>query len=121
MASSIGRDDALLMFNTWAADNTLVRCELRFADFALSFDARFVVSINDELRLISDDARSELMLRLRSDFIFGYTDTREPPSEKYVRVVTVFYPYDEDPADANMIVFAEIAERETDGESTSLS
>lgn len=99
-----------MILRTWAEDKSLLRCELRFADFAAAFDARVTGATDTELRLMADNRRSELTLRLRDDFTFAYNDMREPPSNKYVRMIVVFYPYIGDPADADIIVLGEMIE-----------
>lgn len=106
----ISREDALTIFRTWAEDRALLRCECRFANFVSVCDSRVRLVDDEELRCIGDDNRTEFVLRLRGDLVFGYVDMRDPPSDRYVRMVVVFTPFDGDPDDADKFVLGEIIE-----------
>lgn len=105
-----GREEALTVFRAWLEDRSLLRCEFRFALLAATFTARMAIVSTSELRLISDDKSSELVLPLREDLEFEYGDMRQHPQhvEEFDKMLIVFFQYLGDPAQADMIVFVEI-------------
>ena len=74
----------------------------KFFNLAFSSFGR-VTAINDsELRLASDDGKSELVVPLDTNLQFGYADSRDaPPEEKqYGDCILIFFtPPDEDEPD----------------------
>ena len=107
----MGRADALAMLTVWRDDRTLIRCELHFRALAAMFWSRVVAVTDAEVRLLDSD-RGELVLPLRADFTFEYGDMRAFPelAEKYLRGFVVLFPFADNPGDADLIVFAELAD-----------
>lgn len=66
-----------------------------------------------EIRVMSDDTRSELVLPIREDFEFGYGDMRHHPqhADEFDKILIVFFPFKDNAHKADIIVFTEIVER----------
>jgi hypothetical protein len=107
-----GRSEALALFNTWLEDRVLLRVELHLFSVASTLNARLFEVSDTRLRFMSDDRWSELDLPLRDDFTFGYTDMRDFPEEgkEFEHLVVIFFPYEDDPDDAERIVITELKE-----------
>jgi hypothetical protein len=89
----IGRSDAMLLFSKWLSDKSLLACEGSFSNFVFSLRA-CMLSVNDEeLRMLSDDTHSELVLRFTPEMEFGFGDSRNAPEseKKYESCVIVFF------------------------------
>jgi hypothetical protein len=89
----IGLPEAVDLFRKWFEDKSVVRCEGSFSMFAFSLDGRIVSVSEDEVRIISEDTGSELILRLSASE-FGYADSRGVTGiegEKYDSCVVLFY------------------------------
>jgi hypothetical protein len=108
----IGRDDAIAMLKTWAADKALLRCETHFGSVASFFRARAREASDTRFWAVADDSEAELVLAIGPDFTFRYTDMRDSPGEEreFERLLMVFCPYEGDPGDADSFVLAEIKE-----------
>ena len=107
---NVGFAEALLVLRAWATDRALVRCELRFRVLAATFDARVLSVTDQELRLLSDDERSQLTLPLRSDFTCAYGDLRTAliGGHTYESNLLLLFPYAGDPTEADAIHLAKI-------------
>lgn len=80
MSVSLGRSEALDLFNKWLSEGTLIRCDFTFAWFAAAFRVRVKAVAEDGLKLLSDDGRTELALALPADVVFRYGDSRADPA-----------------------------------------
>ena len=70
------REEALLVFNKWLAENRLLRCDFSFRAFAASLRGH-LISVSDEtVSLLSADRTSELVLALDSVVRFGYGEPK---------------------------------------------
>jgi hypothetical protein len=112
---SVGRDDALAIFRTWAEDEVLIRCELRFRTLAATFRGRVLEASDSRLHVVSDDTWTEFVLPLREDFEFAYGDLRDFPveGEMFARILIAFFPPVGDPAESDHIAFAEFKDPPT--------
>jgi hypothetical protein len=92
-AVRIGRSEAMLLFSKWLSDKSLLVCEGSFSKFVFSLRAHMLSVNDDELRMLSADTHSELVLRLTAEMEFGFGDFRNAPeSEKqYESCVIVFF------------------------------
>lgn len=108
----LGREEQVTLFRAWLDDAALLRVELRFKVLAATFRARITCAEEAELRFMSDDSNSELVLPVPPDAEFRYLDMRDYPEEakEFVRMVVMFFPYDNDPGAADQLVFAEVIE-----------
>ena len=81
------------MFRVWLLDRALLRCAVTFDRFGASFKVRVRV-VSGEIKLWSDDAFSELVLRMSPDLHFEYADPRDFPEEAKVfsRGLVVLFP-----------------------------
>ena len=70
------RLEALDIFRKWSADKSLVRCEGRFSNFAFSSNGRIFSVTDDEMKIMSDDTLSEVVVAFSSEVHFGYADNR---------------------------------------------
>lgn len=96
------------MFRKWSGEGTLVRCDFSFPAFAASLRGRIRLVTEAGLRLLADDALSELALDLTADVEFGYAEPRGFPEEaaRFGSGLVAFFPGDRD-----FISFTEIIER----------
>jgi hypothetical protein len=112
-ATSVGLSEAVLIWRGWVEDKALIRCELRFLSLAAVLLGRAVEASATRLRLVSAEKGSELVLPIRDDFIFEYTDMRDGPPEhiaKYNGLMVVYFPFENDPDEADWIVLCEMKE-----------
>ena len=79
-----GRSEALDLFRKWCSERALLRCDFGFAGFAACLRGRIVSVSENQVKLLSDDAFSELVLPLASDLGFGFGDPRRFPEEAEV-------------------------------------
>lgn len=89
----MGRSEAVDLFRKWSVDGAVVRCRGTFSRFAFGLDGRISISPDGtEVRVVSDDRRSEIVVRLSEELEFGYADSREVTgSEKeYEACVVIF-------------------------------
>jgi hypothetical protein len=77
-----GRGEAVDIFRKWLAERTVIRWQGSFGDFA--FGAWGVVEAVDtrELRLLSDDRRSALVVIFRDAMTFSYLDSSQVTGEQ---------------------------------------
>ncbi len=89
-----GHEDVLTIFRAWQSDEALLRCDFSFSGFAACFRARVRDVTDREIKLWSDDAFSELTLRLTPDLLFEYADPRDIPEDAalFVRGLEVSWP-----------------------------
>jgi hypothetical protein len=106
----MGRDDALDIFRKWAAENSLIRWQGHSSACAFAGFGRVLALDDIELRLMADDRKSELVVRLDVAIDFGYGDERHAPPEeaKYGDTILVFFssPEEDEP---DFITLAAIA------------
>ena len=88
-----GRSEVIDLFSKWFADKSLVRCEGNFSKVAFSLRGRIFSISDQELKILSDDRASELVVRFAPEMEFGYGDFRNaPPTEKqYESCVVIFF------------------------------
>ena len=77
----IGREEALDMLRKWFEDRALLKCDFRFPLFAFCFRGRIFGLTDSEVKVASDDAFSELALRIPEDAEYGYGEPRDFPEE----------------------------------------
>ena len=88
-----GRSEAIDLLRKWSLDKSLVRCQGSLSKIAFSLNGR-ISSVDDrELRIISDDTDSELVLRFTAEMEFGYADSRvvSGPEKQYESCLVVFF------------------------------
>jgi hypothetical protein len=109
----IGREEALALFDTWRTDRVLVRCDFRVSRFVAVLRARVIEAGADELRLLSDDAFSEVVVSLGTDIVWEYGDPRGFPEEaaEFERALVMSFPAPADRVEADRIIFLEIIEQ----------
>jgi len=105
-----GRSEALDMFRKWFSEKPIVRCDLVFGRLRSSLRGRIASLSEMELRLVSDDKRSEFALLIGPDLEFGYGEPRPPiPGEEPTEcALIVFLPTWKSPQDHECIVFMEL-------------
>ena len=64
------------LFGKWSAGKSAVRCEGRFSKVAFSLTGRISSVNDDELRIIYDETRSEVVVRFSPEIEFEYADSR---------------------------------------------
>jgi hypothetical protein len=106
------REEAVTLFRAWMADKVLVRIEFRFRALAATFLARVTGADLSELRFMSDDRWSELVLRLPDGGIFRYLDIRDYSTRQheFEHLIALFFPYITDPDESDQIFFTEVKE-----------
>ena len=89
-----GRDEALDVVRKWLSEGALLQCNFDFRGFAAAFRGRIRTLSPDELRLLSDDKTSELVLTLGPDVEFGYGEPKASSEEADLAVcgLVVFLP-----------------------------
>jgi hypothetical protein len=70
----IKREEAFDLIRKFADESALVECSLRFPTFSARFRGRMVSFDGIDLRVISDDTRSEIVLRIAPWMEFGFGD-----------------------------------------------
>jgi hypothetical protein len=65
------------LFRKWLEDGSLVRCEGHFSMYAFSFRGRIVAADDQEVRLMSSDTQSQVVMRIPGATEFAYVDTRD--------------------------------------------
>ena len=86
------RTEAIDIFRTWLADGLLVRWEGKFSTFAFSSWGKVVSLDNSEIRFMSGDNGSELIVRFASDVEFGYGDNRNDTEPKqFADCILIFF------------------------------
>lgn len=77
-----GRSEVIDIFRRWSSDEVLVRWQGTFAKFAFS-SWGYILSANDgELRVASNDMKSELVVNLGDELEFDYADSRTVTGEE---------------------------------------
>ena len=71
------RSEAVDLFRKWSSVGTVIHCQGSLPLMVFSLDAKVLLADDHEVRLISDDTRSQLVLRLRPEMEFGYLDSRQ--------------------------------------------
>jgi hypothetical protein len=71
-----GRDEVLDIFRKWRDDKSPIRAQGSFSGFAFGLWARMVSVESHELRLLSVNNGSELVIQLTPELQFGYGDNR---------------------------------------------
>lgn len=78
----IGRSDANLLLSKWLADKSMLLCEGSFSKFAFSLHGHISLIDDQELKIISSDRLSELVLRFTPEMEFGYGDSRNASEDE---------------------------------------
>jgi hypothetical protein len=104
----IGRSDAVDLLRKWSDDGTLIRCQGSFSLFAFSSEGFIRRATESEVRLMSLDTRSEVVVQFKSDMEFGYDDNRviEGVEKKFESCLVVFVPPIADGETQDTIAFA---------------
>jgi hypothetical protein len=107
-----GRQEAIDLFRKWSIDKSLVRCQGSFSNFAFSSNGRILVVTDEEIRMMSDDTKSEVVVSFAPEMHFGYADSRNVTgvAKNYDSCLMIFFgpiPADQDP---DSISFAAVAE-----------
>jgi len=81
------------LFRKWSSDESTVRCEGNFPMYAFSSNGRIVKVDDGELRVMSDDMRSELIIKLSPELDFHYADSRHVTgvAKQYDSCVVMFF------------------------------
>ena len=89
----MGRSEALDLFRKWSSDKSLVRCQGSFPMYAFALNGRITIVDDHKLRIISDDTKSELVLKLTPDLDFHYADSRKVTgvAKEYDSCVAIFF------------------------------
>lgn len=98
---NIGRDEALDMFSKWFEERSEIRLQGSFPKFAFGLWGRILRVSPNEIVLISDDRKSETVVRLSAELEFGYGDTRQVIGEekKFSECVVIFFDTTTEPFD----------------------
>jgi hypothetical protein len=71
-----GRDDAMSIFRSWIEKGTLLRFDVELVRCAATMRARIRALSPEQVELIADDTRGELIVPLSADLEFGIGDFR---------------------------------------------
>ena len=108
------RDETFDLFKAWAEDRALIRVELRLLRLAATFTVRVAVVVPGtpgEIRFLADDRWAELVIPIPGDVTFRFLDINEfTGGAKFERMLMMFYPFVNDPDEADQVVFAEVNE-----------
>jgi hypothetical protein len=85
----VSRNEAFDMLRKWLSEGALVGCNFECARFAAAFRGRVREVLPDMVRLLSDDAKSELALDLALDLEFGYGEPKAFSEEAKALVSTL--------------------------------
>jgi len=78
----VGLLEAVDLFRKWSEDKSVVRCQGNFSTFAFSLNGRILAANESELRIMSDDTHSELVLGLSPKTAIGFADSRAVTGEE---------------------------------------
>jgi hypothetical protein len=105
----IKREEAFDLIRKFADESALVECSMRFPTFAARFRGRMVSFDRRELRLISDDTRSELALRIAPWMEFGFGDASPATGpDRFENLLCIFFRLGEEGEEADLIALGEI-------------
>ncbi len=104
------RSEALDLFRKWSSEGLAVRCQGSVATFAFSLSGYIQSVSDDELRIFSEDVRSEVVLKLKPEMVFGYADSRTVSgvAKKYESCIIVFFGPVPDEGEPDSIAFAAV-------------
>ena len=87
-----GRSDAFDIFSKWQSEHTLLRVLLGFGTLTFRFVGRIIAIDDAVLKIVSDDANSEMAFKVLDIFFFDFSDYRDLPEggEIYEYDLTVF-------------------------------
>jgi hypothetical protein len=105
----IGRDEAFDLLAKFVSERTLLECSLSFPFFRARFRARLSRVSPEELRLMSDDATSELAMRFGPRIEFGYGDARNVEgADRFEGILVIFFRLGVEGEEADFISLTEI-------------
>jgi hypothetical protein len=95
------RDEAFDIFSKWFEERSEIRLQGSFPKFAFGLWGRILHVSQDEVVFISDDKRSETVLRLGPELEFGYGDNRQVVGEekKFSECIVIFFDTRSEPFD----------------------
>jgi|ERR1017187_299063 hypothetical protein len=107
-----GNAEAFDLFRKWLSEETLIECKLNFPLFRSRFRARVREISSGNLKLWSDDTKSELALRIEPWMEFGYGDACgvEGP-DRFEGLLMVFFRVGVEGEEADFISFTEVVEQ----------
>jgi hypothetical protein len=108
----VGRLDAVVIFQKWSSECTLVRCQATFASHAFAMEGTIKAVSGNEVQMIAGNELTQLVVKLADDLHFNYADSREvtgDEAENYPCCLGIAYEPIPDEGPADMIAFAEIS------------
>lgn len=101
--------EVLDIFRGWFDARAVLQCNFEFAHFIACFRARVFFVSSEELKLVSEDTFSELVLRLTPDLTFEYVrpDDADPESDEFIESLAVRLSA-ERPDVEDLIVFSKV-------------